>query len=221
MIAEKDTVYDKFPIPLINRLEKHFVLTSTVLIPWQEDVLEKLTDWVDQFCKIDKGRSALSVVKLHCDYSGHNSRFTEGDSFIGYQKDMPASVVFQVTNQLREEQEGEVDEEMEEKDDWKDAVLQFSKDVLVQMATPDAIIRLKCTALAEQQQQIKQTYSNQCHGSIAEFLSHHLDNHKGNWEEGGLLLQVTLFSFPCVPLSFLFTSSGHNPQPLVVLSRAG
>ena len=29
--------------------------------------------------------------------------FTEGDAFIGYQKDTPAAVVFQATNQLRGE----------------------------------------------------------------------------------------------------------------------
>ena len=133
-------------------------------------------------------------------------RFTERDSFAGYQNDVPASVVFQVTNQLREEQDGEVDEEME-KDDWKDAVLECSKNVLVRMATPDAIIRLKCTALAEQQQQIKQVYSNQCHGSITEFLSHHLECREWNWDNEGLLLQVNKISslFVCRILIILPT----------------
>ena len=49
LIAEKDTVYEKFPTPLINRLEKHFVLTRTVLLPWQEEVLDQLTNWVNKF----------------------------------------------------------------------------------------------------------------------------------------------------------------------------
>ena len=30
-------------------------------------------------------------------------KFTEGDAFIGYQKDTPAAVVFQATNQLERE----------------------------------------------------------------------------------------------------------------------
>ena len=51
LIAEKDTVYEKFPIPLINRLEKHFVLTRTVLLSWQERVLDELVKWVKQFSK--------------------------------------------------------------------------------------------------------------------------------------------------------------------------
>lgn len=49
LIAEKDTVYEKFPTPLINRMEKHFVLTSSVLKEWQEIVLKKLEDWIQKF----------------------------------------------------------------------------------------------------------------------------------------------------------------------------
>ena len=51
LIAEKDTVYEKFPTPLINRLEKHFVLISSVLKEWQEDLLKKFEEWVKKFCK--------------------------------------------------------------------------------------------------------------------------------------------------------------------------
>ena len=49
LIAEKDTVYDKFPTPLINRLEKHFVLTESILEPWQEVVLQAFEDWISKF----------------------------------------------------------------------------------------------------------------------------------------------------------------------------
>ena len=49
LIAEKDTVYDKFPTPLINRLEKHFILTSSILEDWQKEVLEDFEAWIDCF----------------------------------------------------------------------------------------------------------------------------------------------------------------------------
>ena len=53
LIAEKSTVYEKFPTPLINRLEKHFVLTETVLQEeWQQEVHRRLTNWIEEFCKI-------------------------------------------------------------------------------------------------------------------------------------------------------------------------
>ena len=54
LIAEKNTVYEKFPIPLINRLEKHFVLTRTVLLSWQETVLDEMIKWVKQFSRIGR-----------------------------------------------------------------------------------------------------------------------------------------------------------------------
>ncbi len=49
LIAERSTVYEKFPTPLINRLEKHFVLTSSVLHEWQLDVLDEFKEWIHQF----------------------------------------------------------------------------------------------------------------------------------------------------------------------------
>lgn len=52
LIAEKDTVYNKFPTPLINRLEKHFVLSETALSKWQTVVLNKFTNWIERFSEI-------------------------------------------------------------------------------------------------------------------------------------------------------------------------
>ena len=52
LIAERDTVYDKFPTPLINRLEKHFVLTSSVLKDWQVEVLLSFKQWIEEFSRI-------------------------------------------------------------------------------------------------------------------------------------------------------------------------
>ena len=54
-------MYEKFPTPLINRLEKHFVLTKTILSDWQKDVLEILEVWVDDFCNVSDLNSRYSV----------------------------------------------------------------------------------------------------------------------------------------------------------------
>ena len=52
LIAERDTVYEKFPTPLINRLEKHLVLTSSILKEWQLEVLEDFKEWITEFSRI-------------------------------------------------------------------------------------------------------------------------------------------------------------------------
>ena len=53
MIADKDVVYERFPTPLINRLEKHFLATSTMLSPTEREVVTKLEEWVKNFATID------------------------------------------------------------------------------------------------------------------------------------------------------------------------
>ena len=50
VVAEKDIVYKKFPIPLINRLEKHILSLSTMLSEEQLNLAQKLEEWVKEFC---------------------------------------------------------------------------------------------------------------------------------------------------------------------------
>lgn len=51
VVAEKEIVYSKFPIPLINRLEKHFLNISTMLSEVQVHLAQKLEKWAEQFIK--------------------------------------------------------------------------------------------------------------------------------------------------------------------------
>lgn len=51
VVAEKQIVYDKFPIPLINRLEKHFLSMKTMLSPEQCELARKLQNWAEKFCE--------------------------------------------------------------------------------------------------------------------------------------------------------------------------
>ena len=53
MIAEKETVYEKFPTPLINRLEKHFVLVSSILTSMEKGVVERLKLWIGTFSEVN------------------------------------------------------------------------------------------------------------------------------------------------------------------------
>ncbi len=72
LIAEKDTVYDKFPTPLINRLEKHFVLTSSILEYWQSKVLSVFEIWIQNFSRTRYSQTILwcvnacSTLVRHC-----------------------------------------------------------------------------------------------------------------------------------------------------------
>ena len=115
-------------------------------------------------------------------------RFQVQDAFVGYQKDTAASAIFQANQQLQEEQG--ISSERTGDPEWMEAVLQRSQDLLLQMASPDALIRLKNTALASKQVQLSQTYFlQQWHESIVEFLSHNLSH----TSDRGKLIQVSIF----------------------------
>ncbi|KAL3881507.1 hypothetical protein ACJMK2_027939 [Sinanodonta woodiana] len=71
VVAEKDVVYKKFPIPLINRLEKHFLTVNTILTREQSQLAEELEKWVKDFCTENEAKKLLlwcatpdSVVRI-------------------------------------------------------------------------------------------------------------------------------------------------------------
>ena len=114
--------------------------------------------------------------------------------------------MFQVTEQLKEEQEGQVNEEMEESEEWLDMVVERSKRLLVQMASPDALIRLQCTELAEEERKkIATIYTEQHHGSISSFLTHCLHQQLNDVDEDGLLLHVRMITHSSLTYHSLIT----------------
>lgn len=69
VIAERDVVYSKFPIPLINRLEKHYLVTSASLSSAQRAVVDLLHDWVRRFSHVSiprhqQMRYELQLVRI-------------------------------------------------------------------------------------------------------------------------------------------------------------
>lgn len=50
VVAEKETVYNTFAIPLINRLEKHILSLTTILTTQQQQLSILLERWVKAFC---------------------------------------------------------------------------------------------------------------------------------------------------------------------------
>lgn len=70
-------------------------------------------------------------------------------------------------------------------------VLRLSQYLLLQIASDDALIRLKRTALVDRQKEFMQVYfSEQHHDSIINFVCHHIkDDNDGTCD--GLLMQVS------------------------------
>lgn len=49
VVAEKRVVYKEFPIPLINRMEKHFLNMEGMLTDYQLRLSNKLESWAMEF----------------------------------------------------------------------------------------------------------------------------------------------------------------------------
>ncbi|PFX17552.1 E3 ubiquitin-protein ligase RNF213, partial [Stylophora pistillata] len=183
VIAEKDVVYNKFPIPLINRLEKHFLVTLTSLTPEQGNVVQKMNLWAGQFSEVSRE-------------SRRNRDFSIGDAFVGFHDDTIPSIVMQVCSEIEREENLSASDRTEDTRETK--VLGRCQMMLLEMATPDAIARLPYTALERHACSIWNIYfKEQQHSSVAAFMSHVLildDNRQDERRQEGLSIQVTTHS---------------------------
>ncbi|XP_077976279.1 E3 ubiquitin-protein ligase rnf213-alpha-like isoform X2 [Styela clava] len=83
VVEQNKVVYSKYPIPLINRLEKHHLDSKSLLSPNQTEDANSLTVWADNFANI-RGKEFLSK-----------------DAFVGFHDDTVCSVV--LTTQSNDE----------------------------------------------------------------------------------------------------------------------
>ncbi|XP_047563764.1 E3 ubiquitin-protein ligase RNF213 isoform X1 [Lutra lutra] len=173
VIEEKDVVYKHFPIPLINRLEKHYLDINTVLERWQKNIVEELQSWVERFAD----------VKAEHFVAGH--KYSPSEVFIGYHPDACASVVLQVTERLGP---SILTDELYQK------VSEEAKLILLGCATPDAVIRLGATSLGlfAAQSLSREYYHRQQHNSFADFLQAQL--HTADLGHRVTFTEITTFS---------------------------
>ncbi|XP_073713018.1 E3 ubiquitin-protein ligase rnf213-alpha-like [Misgurnus anguillicaudatus] len=152
VIEEKEVVYKQFPVPLINRLEKHYLDINTVLKKEQKELVKELEQWVKMFAAA-KPRHSVAPRLRFC---------SPADVFIGYHSDTCASVVLQVTEQFKGQ--------MELSDPR--SLFEEAKLVLLNCASPDAVVRLDCTDLSnvESEHLSRVYFEDQKHSSLADFI---------------------------------------------------
>lgn len=158
VIEEKEVVYKHFPIPLINRLEKHCLDISCVLDKHQRQIVEELKKWVKSFTAVDTEK-----------YFRGQQKYTPSDVFVGYHSDTCASVVLQITEKLRGVySHGELMSKIQEE----------AKLVLLNCATPDSVIRLCSSQLGSflTNELAKVYFQDQHHTSLADFFQSCLYN---------------------------------------------
>ncbi|XP_041646892.1 E3 ubiquitin-protein ligase rnf213-alpha-like isoform X2 [Cheilinus undulatus] len=149
VIEEKEVVYEQFPIPLINRLEKHYLDINTVLGDQQKDIVKQLQKWVDDF--------VASSIQPYM-----KKQYVPSDVFIGYHADTCSSVVLQVTENHNDETDAQT-------------ILDKAKAILLNCATPDSVIRLDKSRLpVEEREHLMTEYvKEQMHSSLGDYIIYH------------------------------------------------
>lgn len=212
VVEDQKKVYEHFPVPLINRLEKHRVGRSTDLTPWQCGVLEKLEAWVK-------------------DFLGHKSNdFTRSDVFVGFHDDACASALLQALEKrpqtlLNQDVDVmDISESVKKTDDVsieslelgegtakevsaeaagniEEEVLGLAKCFLLNCATPDSVLRLKHSELSstERERLLKMYFQQQHHHSLQGFLEYYLKMP----QESSRFLEVRSTCIPYVLSHFL------------------
>ncbi|XP_052224866.1 E3 ubiquitin-protein ligase rnf213-alpha-like [Dreissena polymorpha] len=177
VVADKEVVYKKFPIPLINRLEKHFLTVNTILNNDQIDLAKDLRQWANRF--------ANKITNITRRSNGQGTKI--GDVLIGFNDDTCSSIILNI-----------IETKNESEDDfckWKMNILEEGKRILLWSATPEALVRTNELSRNESNLIMKHYFELQAHGSVIEYLKHMIVD-KGCQQ---LLTQITCHSklLPC------------------------
>ncbi|XP_054702200.1 E3 ubiquitin-protein ligase RNF213 isoform X2 [Grus americana] len=172
VIEEKDVVYKHFPIPLINRLEKHYLDISTVLDNRQRETVKELKKWVHEFTAANTGEHFISKQK-----------YSPSDVFVGYHSNTCASVVLQTTERLKP---------VCSPSELMSCVKREAQLALLNCATPDSVIRLCNSVGLFMADSLANIYfKQQQHTSFADFLRAHVHVEAGHQT---VFTEVTTFS---------------------------
>ena len=183
LIAEQTEVYDKFPIPLINRMEKHFLAMESVLSPEQQVIVDRVNKWAKLFASVDAQQHVW-----RSDDKGQ-TKFSVADSFVGFNDDAAATVVLQAFRRKVVWERASLFRNAREEIDY---YFELAVNSLLNCATPDAVARLHVSQLSCEANHLWDIYfSQQRHSSLLDYLKAKLV--ESDTEES-LLLQVTTHS---------------------------
>ncbi|XP_037649475.1 E3 ubiquitin-protein ligase rnf213-alpha isoform X2 [Sebastes umbrosus] len=156
VIEEREVVYKQFPIPLINRLEKHYMDIHTVLKAEQKTIVDELEKWLRLFVSLSSQHTTVAQTY----------KYKPPDVFIGYHSDTCASVVLQVIEKQKDN--GEISDPERRK-------LDEAKLILLRCATPDSVVRLGCTGLpkVESENLARVYFEEQNNSCLADFILAH------------------------------------------------
>ena len=163
IMIEEEKIAITFPIPLLNRLEKHFLGMESILSTKLVELRQKLSENLEEFSDVPR-----------TDKEG--SSFHVRDAFVGYQKDTTACVLIQAENDISDQATNE-------------QILEAASLKLVQTCSIDAIIRSSSDVSSFNSHDLKEIYSSQGRNSLSDFLWQQCYNKKSK----SALIEVSTF----------------------------
>ena len=151
VVVNKTTVYDQFPPPLINRLEKHILTMSTILSSDRviEGIVRKLSASIERFTTVN----ASTLIK-------------QNECFIGFQEDTPSFIVYSTISKFS----------LKGIKAKKDEILKGCKRELLKLASPDSILRLPRSKLSSQSDSISKLYFSLKLSCLSDYLQQLFEN---------------------------------------------
>ncbi|PAA65746.1 hypothetical protein BOX15_Mlig015539g1 [Macrostomum lignano] len=145
VIAERDTVMNKFPIPLINRMEKHRLSCESLLNSEDAQLCAQLLEWARSFLPTNstsnQNKQKVTAKQLNT-------------VFVGYHEDVVPSLLIEFANLANPER------------------VRAVQHALLAACTPESLVRLDQTPLAGQKDALSRLYHNDDrHSGLEKFLS--------------------------------------------------
>jgi hypothetical protein len=144
VIAAEQVVKREFAIPLLNRLEKHVLSTAGVL---------------QAEANADANAAVAAVrtwARAFVSAQDGDPELALRDAFVGYSKDLISAIVFQQLKNGHSRAE----------------LISQTKDKLLMLATPDAVLRVAYSTIAQQESEIKTKYFVETpHGRLRQYVS--------------------------------------------------
>jgi E3 ubiquitin-protein ligase RNF213 len=152
VIANKDSVYNpkKYPIPLVNRLEKHLLSIESILDDNMKLIVDELDNWCSYITKISE--------KYSGNHFGKTGSLKPSDIFIGFTEDSIPTLVFKLYNETKN----------------NELCISKAKEYLIQCASSDGIIRLIQNDHSEKEnltEIVELYFKNQVHDNFCDFFN--------------------------------------------------
>lgn len=181
VIADKESVYDskRFPIPLINRLEKHFLNSFSLLTKSQIEIKNEIEKWVTSFC-------SSKVVGIY--------KPKKNEVFIGLNEDTIPTLILSLAEEIQFSMDKDLNNDKEmDVDNVNQDIVNDIKKLLLKCATADSVIRYSLQNRNEQKDENiwEEYFEVQKHSSFKDLIQNYInvDSKKNNLSKN--LLQIT------------------------------